>query len=295
MGALPPFVLFSLTAAFFFSLTGITAKLNTKYLFKDPPTLIVYLSLVSLVFLPFFPLLVTIKDPRPAFSLLALFSLTFFLASILMYFALFQLDASVFQPLFHLQTLFTTTLAFFLLGETFKPATYLWIGIIIAGGLLVGYDEHLKFRGLWKKPVFLLLTALMFFALSDIFAKKTMVFLNFWNFRFWSLLVLALLSLLLLPLIKDRQKIGAQQLGPTVLLSFFGLTASIFLFRAYTDNVTISQALGMFGSLFTVVIAAFLSRFKPDFLENHPPKVYLLRGGGVLLMLLGAMLITFNR
>lgn len=294
MGALPPFVLFSFTAAFFFSLTGITAKLNTKYAFANPFRLVLVLSLTSLLFLPLFPLASPLQEPRAAALPLLFFSLTYFLATVLDYLAIYQLDASIFQPFFHFQTIFTTTLAYLFLGETFRNTVYLWIFLIIVGGLLVGYDERLQHRALLKKPVLILLISLIFYALSDIFAKKTMVFLNFWNLRFWSLLTLAALSLSLLPFARGKQKIGAPQLGPVVLLSLFGLTASLFLFRAYTYNVTISQALGMFGSLFTVVIAATLSRFKPEFLEHHPPKVYLFRGVGVLLMLLGATLITLN-
>lgn len=295
MITIPVYIILALAAAFFFSLTGILAKLSSKYAIKNPHALLFYLYPAGLLFLPIIPALSKLQNPLPAFPPLLLFSSAFFIASVFLYIALFSLDASVFQPFFHFQTIFTATFAYLFLGETFKSSTYAWIAVIIVGGILVGVDEKLKLKALLQKPFFLLMTSFVFFALSDILAKKTLIFLDFWNLRFWSSALLAVMGLSLLPLGRGHLKVSPRQLLPVFGIAFFGFLASLLLFKAYTFNVTLSQAFGMFGSLFTLIIAVILSRFRPGFLEYHPPKIYLLRAFGVSLMLFASIMITLGR
>lgn len=287
---MPIYITLALTAAVFFSLNAITSKLVLKHAIKSQNDVIFYGNLSMLIFLPLLLFLTPLQNPLPGFWPLLLFSITFFIGVYFDVMALFRYDVSVLHPLFHFQTIFSVLFAFLFLGESYPFQSYFWIGFIIIGGFLVGVDEKFRLKAILSKNFLYFLVAIFFFALSDIFVKKTTVYMNVYNLKFWSILLLFIFSLPLIPILKQKRVFA--NVAILTIPNFFAFVGTVALFTAFSYNVTLAQPIGMFGSLFTLIISALLSTIKPEFLEHHPARVYVTRAIGVVLMLFAAIMIS---
>ena len=291
-GEVPVYVLLALGAALCFSLNAVSSKIAATHAVRDRNTLVYLSFLLQLVFVPFLLLLSPLQDPRPVAGLLVAFALTFYVGNFCILTALYRYDVSVFHPFFHFQTIFSVGLAYLLLGERFPAQTYLWIAGIIVGGLLVGMDERFRPHALFSRAFLVFLAGIFAYALSDIIAKKTLAVLDVWNLRLWSALLIFGIAAVHLRLRGVVQPVVRAQRRPVVVAVFFGFVASLFLFQAFSYNITVSQPLAMFGSLFTLLISFGLSRFRPGFLEHVSRRTYAVRAVGVLLMLSSAILLS---
>jgi len=289
---MPLYLILALSAAFCYSLNAVWLKIASKYAVRERNLLIFYSYLIGVSFLPIIALLTKIQNPLSGVVPLFLFSLAYFLGNYFVTTVLFRYDISVLHPFFHFQTIFSVSFAFIFLGEKFPLSTYFWILLIIVGGFLVGLDEKFRPKAIVSKNFLIFLIGIFFYAFSDIFAKKTMEFINFYNLKFWSSIILPIIGLSLISSMGENIKISKSQIMLVLISGFFGFAAHLFLFNAFSYNITLSQPLAMFGSLFTLLISASLSRIKPKFLEHHTPKVYFLRGLGIILMLSAAMMIS---
>lgn len=286
---MPIYILLALSAALFFSLNAIWLKLTSKHAITDRNTLVSYFHITGLIFLPLLLLLTKLQNPMPALWPLAMFTLTFFLGNFIILTIVFRYDISVLHPFFHFQSIFSVGLAWLVLGEVFPRQTYVWIALIIVGGFLVSLDERTRPSALLSKHFLLFLLGILAFAVSDIYAKKTLAFLDFYNLKFWSGLALPAIALLVAP---PQQTIRQRQAKPLFFTALSFFLGTLLLFSAFSYNVTISQPLAMFGSLFTLLISIVISRIKPDLLENHTIKVYTIRAIGIALMLGTTMILV---
>lgn len=294
---MPAYVPLALLAAFLYSLAAIVAKVTTKYKISNVFSLIFWLNTTGLIFAPILWLKAGgIQNPLIILWPLVVLVISFQLALVLMWHVLYTMDVSVLHPLFNLQTVFVAILAFLILGERFAPLVYFWIFLIITGGMLVTYNEKVHLRGFFSREVVLMIVVIFLFAITDITAKQALkAGLDPWNLRAWTILGVGLLSLPLALFAKRSLKVSLGQIWPLPLYSLFQFSAIISMYYAFLSNVTISQALGMFGSLFTFLIVIFASRFYPKWLEHHPIKVYLVRGIGTVLMVFAAVMISLGR
>lgn len=293
---MPGYVFFSLLAAFFYSLAGISGKFATKHTIKNIYSLLFWLNLTALVFVPFLWLKAgVIANPLVAAKPLLFFMMTFCPATYLMWRLLYRLDISFVQPLFNAQSIFVTIFAFFMLNERFFPVVYASIGLIIVGSVLVSYEENFQWKSFLKNDTFLMFGVLILFALSDIYVKKTLqAGLDIWNFKAWSTLGTALVFSFCYFSAKESIKVSLGQLQPLLANNLFIFLAHLSVFFAFQSNVTISQALAMFGSLFTLLIVAVLARKYPKLLENHSGKVYAVRALGSAIMVGAVVLILIT-
>lgn len=289
---MPLYVILALSAAFCFSLNGIWAKIASKHTVKNKHALLFYYYLTGFLLAPFVFFFTKIQNPLDGLLPLILFSLTFFIGNFFFYTSLFKYDISILQPFFHFQTIFSVSFAFLFLGERFPTPTYFWILLIIIGGFLVSLNEKLKPAALLSRNFLPFILCIFFFALSDLFARKTMYFMDFYNLRFWSAFIFLIFGLIFIPLAGSQIKISVKQYSPVLVAGIFFFVAYLLFLKAISYNITISQPLAMFGSLFTLLISIGLSKFKPEFLEHHSTKTYALRGLGVLLMLSAAIAIS---
>ena len=83
------------------------------------------------------------------------------------------------------------------------------------------------------------------------------------------------------------------QIGPMFLSSYVVGIGVISLFSAYAQNLTVSSVIGLLSSPIAFVISILASKYSPQLLEHHSPKTYLVRALGLLVILLGAVQITF--
>ena len=134
-----------------------------------------------------------------------------------------------------------------------------------------------------------------FHAVSNLYAGFALKAMNFWNLTFWSTIVSTILILTIVPLLaKFKLKVSFNQIKPLFLVNFFSFIGATSLFAAFQTNLTISSAISLLTAPIVLLISMILSKFRPEFLEHHTNKVYLIRTVAIILILLGALKISLG-
>lgn len=292
---MPTYILFSFLAAISFALTNVFNKFTSKHVIKKRWPLLFYYYLTFPPFALLIPLLAKIQIPAESWLTLFFYSLFFFLGNVCFFTAISKTDASVFAPFFQLQAAFIAILALLFLGERFPIANYLWIGLILVGAVLVSLDERMSIKTFFRKAILLIILMQFFHALSNLWAGFALKTMDFWNLVFWSTFVSSLLIFILVPpLAKFKLRVSFNQLKPLFVVNFFSFIGATSLFAAFQTNLTISSAISLLTAPIVLFISILLSRFRPEFLEHHTAKVYLIRTIGVILILFGALKVSLG-
>lgn len=291
---MPTYILFASLAAFLHALRNVFEKLTAKYAIGTRSGLLFYLYLSFIPFALLVPLFVNISWPYHTWRSIWLSSFFFFVGNFLFFTAIFKIDVSVFAPIFQLQTPFLAVLAFLFLKEEFPFMNYIWVALMIVGAIVAAYEEKVRFRALLQKAVVLIIGSSFLYALSDLYAGFVLKETSSWNFIFWSTFVNMVWVLPLVPLAHQDLKITFKQFSPMFLVSFFGFAGYASLLKAYQYNLTLSNTFALLTSPIVLIISVFASRFKPELLEHHTPKVYFVRAIGVILILFGALKISLG-
>lgn len=288
-----PFVFYSLAVAITLAITLLVAKYTVNKTFKDISVYLFYFFLLRIVAVPFLLVKVPLGDVSvailPAF-LAALFWVT---AITILYQALVKIDASITGSLFPLKLIFIPFVAYFLIGELFSVRIYLWFIPLILGGFLVAMDERMKWSSFFTKDVGIVLLSMLFFAFSDTFGKMGVDHIGSLPYLVLFLLFVPILSSAFIPFVRKNLALTKQQLAGVSLVVLFDITVNLFFILALADNVTLTNAIAMLNAPFLLIFTFLLSRFKPDLLETHPPRVYVIRFAGVLVMYFAAVQIVF--
>jgi transporter family protein len=286
---MPNYILFSLLAAFSFALSSIANKFASKHAIKDKWTILFYYYLTFLPFIFIIPFITKIQIPTNSWKFLFSFSLLFFLGNYCFFTAIFKTDASVFAPFFQLQSAFVAILAFLFLGERFPLGNYIWIGLVLLGGVLVSLDERMNIGTFMQKNILLIILMQVFHSMSNLAAGFALENINPLNLIFWTTLISNVLVLIIIPAVAGfNLKASFNQLKPMFSANFFAFIGATSLFTAFQTNLTISSALSLLTAPIVLALTIAASRFKPDLLEHHTRKVYFIRTIGVLIIMLSA-------
>lgn len=289
------YIIFSLIAAVGFAFSGVVNKFISKHAIKERWLFLFYYYITFFPFILIIPFVAKLIIPTGSWLNLFFYSLFFLLGNICFFTAIYKLDASVFAPFFQLQAAFIAILAFLFLGERFPLLNYVWIGLILIGAVLVSLDERMHIKTFFQRAIFLIIFMQIFHAVSNLYAGFALKAMDFWNLTFWTTLISVLIVLAIVPfLVKFKLKASFNQVKPVFLSNFFSFIAVISIFAAFQTNLTISSAISLLSSPFILGITILASRFRPELLEHHVSKVYLVRGVGVLLILFGVMKISLS-
>lgn len=285
-----PYILFSLLAAFSFAISQLASKFASKHEISNPWVLLVYSEVCFLPFLFLYPILFKINFPSTGLIYIFLYALAFFIGNIFYTRALYKLDISSIAPFFQLQTALIAIMAFVFLKEHFPLLNYFYITVMIVGSILISLDENMSLKSYFSLGVLLIVVQQVLHASSNIFAGFGVKLISQFTFLFWGDLLAALLVLTIIPFLGFSQlKVKFEQLKPLLLSGLFSTIGATSMFTAFQTNVTISSVLGLLSAPLVFILSVFASIFKPDLLEHHTKKVYLVRGIGILLILLGAI------
>lgn len=291
---MPNYIFLSFLAAVGFAFSGIFNKFASKHAIKERWPLLFYYYLTFLPFALLIPFFAKIQIPYGSWGVLFLNCLFFFLGNLCFFTAVFKTDASVFAPFFQLQAAFIALFAFLFLGERFPLTNYLWLVLILAGAVLVSLDERMSLKTFFQRTIFLIVLMQFFHALSNLYAGFSLKAMDFWNLTFWTSLISTLIVLMVVPfLAKFKLKVSLKQLNPLWVVNFFSFIGATSLFAAFQTNLTISSAISLLTAPIVLLVSFLLSKFRPEFIEHHTTKVYLVRAIGVILILFGALKTSF--
>lgn len=291
---MPQYIIFAILAAIGFSLSNLIFKFTSKHNIANPWVLQFYSGLTLLPFLLILPVFFSVSFPRSGWQYIFLYALTFFLGNIFFLKAIYKLDMSTIAPLFQLQSALVGLLAFIFLGERFPIENYFLIIVMLIGATLVSIDEKMNWKSIFSLGVMLILLQQFFHALSNLFAGFALKSMNSFTFLFWgdSLAELFTLGFVWFLIGSRRLKIPWSQIKPLFIAGLFSTIGASSLFTAFQSNLTISSALALLTAPIVFGLTLTASIFKPELLEHHTAKIYILRGLGVLLIFLAAVKIA---
>ncbi len=287
------YITFALLAAICFSLSLVVSKLASKHSIDNPDSLISYFLLTSLFLLPFLAIIAkpTLPNPNTLF-LIFITQSTFIIGYYYFYKGIFTTDASSFAPLFQLQAILIAILAYLFLGETFPASNYLWGILIITGAILVNYNENTSLKAFMQKGTFFILIMQVFHSISNLFIGITLKQINFLQLAFWGHVYIFIFGLTFILIKKPKLNYKKAQILPVIIASILGGIGGVFLFKAFSTNLTISSLIALLSSPIVFIISIIASKFAPQLLEHHSSKVYLVRGIGIAIILLSAIKIA---
>ena len=294
---------FALTAPFLFSASQIFDKLlREKHL--GTFTLSIFVGLASfwvLALVPFVDLAAVFSSPLVVIAGLAAGAL-FFLNAFPYFEAMSVDEASRVIPLWALEAPMVLIFAFVFLKERLLIANYIGFAAVVSGAFLVSAK---KVKDVFKpsKAFLLMLLATFFTATAVIIVKWLYSQLSFWPIQLLSGIGGGTAALLVAFLFSGKK-------GPSSFREILRLKKKTFLllglreiavnggFLLYglaimTGSVSLSVALSQLNALYMLIMATFISTFRPGILlEVINRKTLLIKAAAIFLIILGVFAIN---
>lgn len=290
------YIIFALIASISFAVSQILNKLLSKHSIDNSDSLFTYFMIASftfgLVLIPFvdftFPTIAMLKYLLGATSLLIL-GFYFF------YKGIFTADATTFSPLFMLQAGMIGILAYVFLGERFPLSNYLWLILLIFGTLLVSFQEKMTIKKFFSRGVVFILLMQVVHSISNIFVGFSLRTISPIQLLFYEYMIVGIFAVFYILIKKPKMNYNFKQVSPMFLSTFITGIGGISLFQAFTQNLTVSSVIASLSSSIVFVFSILASSFAPQLLEHHTYKVYIIRGIGLVIILIGAAGITLSK
>ncbi|MBP9817522.1 EamA family transporter [Candidatus Shapirobacteria bacterium] len=269
------YLLFAWASSILSGVTGVTAKLTSKYSIKNH-----YLfNFLWQLFVVILTVPIALKNgaslPGHWYNIIfASLCSTLFLTLAIR--AIYSLEVSVLSPLYSLQTVFSLLLGVVVLHEVIGLRQFLFIALIILGGIFVNYDGHFNWRAFFRKPVLLAVLAMAFLPINSLFINQAIKQDSYWTVVLWTNIFTVLFISLSFPKFKTGLlKVNWLQLSIVLLIAIIQTATSLAYNKAVATNVSITNTINSLP--ISMIIVFVLSLFFPSLLEKHPVKVYLVR------------------
>ncbi|MFC1626758.1 EamA family transporter [Patescibacteria group bacterium] len=289
------YIIYAFIAAICFAIAQIISKLLSKHSIDNKDSMMAYFMIstfsFSIVLVPFVPLTIPTTE---VLSLMTAAVLTFLIGYYAFFTGVFKSDASSFAPLFQIQAGLIGLFAFIFLGERFPIQNYLLMVIIVLGAILVSIDEKMTPKSFLNKGILLIILMQVFHAISNLFVGFTLKQITPIQYLFWMNILIGIFSLLFIVIKKPKMNYKPVIVAPMFVSSYIVGVGIISLFTAYTQNLTISSVIGLLSAPIVFIVSIIASKFSPKFLEHHSTKIYVIRGIGLIIILLAAYKITVN-
>jgi drug/metabolite transporter (DMT)-like permease len=260
------------------------SKSLLKNRIEEPFLLFLYISTFQAILTPFLWLFVKpTLPPLAGWIPLLTASATCVVAYSFLYKALSSGDASSVMPIMGSKVILAGLLAIPMLNESHSGYVYLAATLVAISIAILSYSpSSLQSSSFPLKPIWFMVASSIVFAFTDIYVKRSLAFIDSYNFMIYYNLLVGAGSLSLLPYLKNK-KVSVVLKGRDLWLS---LVSSIFLVVAtllfvisleIAHGVLIPNILQSTRGVFIVLISAGLAHCGSALLETHNKKVYLLR------------------
>lgn len=281
------FYFFAWLSLITWSISNLFEKFTSKYLIKNPWLFNFTYNIFSLFIILLLALYYGAGKVGDWQSII-LASMFWALGNIFFFLVINLVDISVLSPAFSLKAVFALFLGFLLLGEKITGYQGVLILIIIISGLFVCYDEKLKLKSFFTKPMLFVLGEMITLALSNLFMNKTVALNGYWSSVLWIQILTTLFLIPTLPLFwKEFGIIKKPQILSLVFLSVLSTIGLLTSIKAYASNIGLSSVI--MAIPMSMVLVIILSFFAPNLLEKHPTKVYAIRITAAVIMFLAAI------
>jgi drug/metabolite transporter (DMT)-like permease len=266
------------------SIYSAISKSLLKNRIQEPFLLFLWVSVFQAILTPALWLFVKpALPPRAGWASLLASCATCLVAYAFLYTALSSGDASSVMPIMGSKVVFSGLLAIPLLGESHRVQVYLAALLVAVSIAILSYSPTSSQGSAFPlKPIVLMVACSITFAFTDIFIRRSLVFIDSYNFMIYYNFLLGAGSLLLVPYLKNK-KVPVIPKGQALWLgmvsSFFLVVATLLFVISLkiAEGVLIPNILQSTRGVFIVLISAVLAHSGSTALETHSMKVYLLR------------------
>jgi drug/metabolite transporter (DMT)-like permease len=261
-----------------------TSKSLLKNRIPEPFLLFLYISVLQAILTPSLWLFVRPALPATGGWVPLLTScVTCLVAYAFLYTALSSGDASSVMPIMGSKVVFAGLLAIPMLGESHHVQVYVAAILVAISIAILSYSPSPSQSNSFPlKPILLMVASSIAFAFTDIYIKRSLVFIDSFNFMIYYNLLVGAGSLILLPYLRHKEvrlTLKARDLSLSLVSAFFllGATLLFVISLRIAEGVVIPNILQSTRGVFIVLISAVLARTGSMALETHGMKVYLLR------------------
>jgi len=282
-------ILLAVLTALTLSIVNVIDKFVLSKIVKNPYVPAIYLGILS--FLAGIVILAWRGQSLSWLTLiLSLISGAFYCISTILYFhAVKREEISRVVPLFYLNIIFVAFLGAWWFGEIFTFITYIGIGLLILGAILINFKDRLAIgTAFW-----LMLTSALFLALSRVLMKYVLGSADYWTVFAWGRIGMFLICIPAIFLYFKELRSSFSHviiLSSSEILNIVGvllLTVAVSL-----APVTLVGSLTTLQPLFLFFIALMISYFKPSLIfETLNWKQILIKVVSIGIIVVGVILI----
>jgi drug/metabolite transporter (DMT)-like permease len=278
------FFLVGLSSGFAHSIYSAFSKALLKNRIEEPFLLFLYVSVIQALVTP---LLWTFIKPQfpPAAGWTPLFisCITCVAAYLFLYTALHSGDVSSVMPVMGSKVIFSGLLALPMLHEKHNWQVYSAAVLVAISIAILSYSPSKSGSSRFPlKPIVLMTSCCVIFGFTDIYIKRSLVYLDSYNFMIYYNFIVGVLSLSVIPYIR-KKKVSLVLKVMDLKLCFYSAVALVTATLLFVillkmgNGVVIPNILQSTRGIFIVLISAALTHRGSTVLETQSRKVYLLR------------------
>ena len=284
--------LLGLSSGFAHSIYSAFSKALLKNRIKEPFLLFLYISVIQALVTPLLWIFIKPQFPPPAgLAPLLISCITCVAAYLFLYSALHCGDASSVMPIMGSKVIFAGLLAIPLLHEKHNWQVYTAAVLVAISIAILSYSPSKSGSSRFPlRPVALMTACSIIFGFTDIYIKRSLIYVDSYNFMIYYNFIVGALSLCIIPYLAKKKvplALNAMDLQLSV-YSAVSLVAATLLFTVMlkmSSGVVIPNILQSTRGIFIVLISAVLTHRGSTMLETQSGKVYGLRlAASVLIM-----------
>jgi drug/metabolite transporter (DMT)-like permease len=278
------FFLAGLSSGFAHSIYSAFSKALLNNRIKEPYLLFLYISIIQALVTPLLWIFVRPQFPPPAgWTPLLMSCMTCVAAYLFLYRSLHCGDVSSVMPIMGSKVIFSGLLAIPLLHEKHNWQVYIAAVLVAISIAILTYSPSKSGSSKFPmKPIVLMTLCCIIFGFTDILIKRSLVYLDSYNFMIYYNFFVGGLSLCVIPYIRKRNVSLVLKGMDLQLISYaaVSLVAATLLFTIMlkmSSGVVIPNILQSTRGIFIVLISAVLTHRGSTMLETQSKKVYMLR------------------
>jgi drug/metabolite transporter (DMT)-like permease len=278
------FLLAGLFSGFSHSIYSAFSKALLKNRIREPFLLFIYISVIQALVTPLLWIFVRPQVPSAAgWMPLSISCVTCVAAYLFLYSALHCGDVSSVMPIMGSKVIFAGLLAIPMLHEKHNWQVYTAAVLVALSIAILSYSPSKSGSSKFPlKPIILMTACCAIFGFTDIFIKRSLAYLDSYNFMIYYNFIVGGLSLGVIPYIRKKNVAltlnGRDSL--TCLYSAVALVAATLLYTIMlkmSGGVVIPNILQSTRGIFIVLISAVLTHRGSTMLETQSKKVYIFR------------------
>ena len=277
-------LLTGVSSGFAHSVYSAISKSLLKNRIQEPFLLFLWVSVFQAILTPALWLFVKpVLPPRAGWAPLLTSCATGLVAYAFLYTALSSGDASSVMPIMGSKVVFSGLLAIPMLTISHSAQVYLAAVLVAVSIAILSYSPSSQSSNSFPlRPILLMLASSIAFAFTDIYIKRSLVFIDSFNFMIIYNIIVGAGALVLLPYLRHRRVpviLAGRDLWLCSLSALFLLVATLLFVISLriAEGVLIPNILQSTRGVFIVLISAVLAHRGSTLLETHNKKIYLLR------------------